>query len=404
MQTQTVIVVLTAMGLVGSSAWLGLLFQSILHRGMAVQLKDLPCNAPGTGWPSLAVLIAARNEAPSVEKGTRSLLEQDYPALEVIAVDDRSTDGTGEILDALARENSRLVVIHVRALPAGWLGKNHALQQASEATNAEWILLTDGDVMFAPGSLRQALAWASGNGLDHLTLAPDTLTETLGERIFLAMFCLAFALHAPVWRVMKRRSKAAVGVGAFNLIRAEAFRSIGGYRRLALSVDDDMRLGRALKFAGFRTGLLLGNDAVSVRWHIGLGGMIRGLEKNFFAALNFRLLVVPLAIFFITIVGVMPFAGLFLGPWWSRAVCAAGIASAAAVLTQARGANDLRWYHALFLPLGALAFIAALLRSVLVTLRTGGVTWRDHHYPLRELRDHVRRRSVWEREVWRSTR
>src|SRR5206468_4082457 len=133
-------------------------------------------------------------------------------------------------------------------------------------------------------------------------------------------------------KVTDFRSKAAAGVGAFNLVRAETFRAIGGFRRLALSVYEDMRLGQALKYAGYRGGLALGKEMVSVRWQVGHGGMIRGLEKNFFAGAEYRLLIVFFALLLLLIIGVAPHAGLFVGPWWTRAVSLLGIGSISLIL------------------------------------------------------------------------
>jgi glycosyltransferase involved in cell wall biosynthesis len=397
--------VVSGLGVLGSLVWVWLYARLLARqRSVTVQLRDVPGDPPGGGWPTLAVIFAARNEADTVEAAARSLLAQDYPGLEIIAVDDRSTDATGATLDALAREDPRLKVVHVRELPPGWLGKNHALQTAAEGTEADWLLLTDADVVFAPGALRKGVAAAVDRGLDHLTLSPDAITETFGERVFMAMFVLAFGLKAPPWRVEDPRRKEAMGVGAFNLVRAEAFRAVGGFRRLALSVDDDLRLGQALKFAGYTPGVMSGHGLVSVRWHVGLGGMVRGLEKNFFAALDFRFRDVFVGLSGLLTVGLFPFLGLFVGPWWARAACAAGVAAVAGILAMAEGQYGVRWYHGLFLPLGALAAALSLVRSVLVTLRNGGVRWRDHLYPLRELKAHVRQRNDWLREVWKSTR
>lgn len=395
--------VVSGLGAFGSWAWILLLGQMAWHRRASVRLADCPPGPPPRGWPSVAILFAARNEADGVETAARSMLAQGAPVSEVIAVDDRSTDATGAILDALAPVDPRLRVVHVRELPSGWLGKNHALQAAAETTAARWLLLTDADVVFAPGSVGKAVGWAEANGFDHLILIPEVPTETWGERVFLGFFALAFALHAPPWRVTNARLKASAGVGAFNLVRADAFRSIGGLRRLALTIDDDVRLGQALKFAGYRAGVVLGTGEVSVRWQVGLGGMVRGLEKNFFAALGFRVWAVPCAVAALLVLGVFPFAGVFVGPWWQRAVCGVGVAAVAAILEASGGPFGVRWYHALGLPLGALAFALALVRSTVVTLRQGGVRWRDHHYPLGELKDHVRRRDAWLRELWLST-
>jgi hypothetical protein len=391
-------------GVLASVFWISRWIQWIYHRESLVWLAEEPVNPPEGGWPSLAVVFAARNEAGMVERAARSMLAQDYPDFRLIAVDDRSTDATGAILDALAAEDARLQVVHVHDLPPGWLGKNHALHAAAADLSVEWILFTDADVIFAPETLRRGVALAVRERLDQLAAAPDVVTESEWERIFLATFSLIFAVHAPPWKVSDPRKKAAVGVGAFNLVRAEAFRAVGGLQHLALSVDDDMRLGQVLKFAGYRTRLAMGHRALAVRWHVGLGGMVRGLEKNFFAGIDFRLITVLLAVPAMFAVGMGPHLGLFFGPWWTRALCAAGLGSIAAILAQERGQSGIAWYHAFFLPIGTTACVLALVRSTWLTLRRRGVRWRDHFYPLHELRAHVRRRNAWTREVWLSTR
>lgn len=405
MASEWVVRIVSGSAVLVASGWISFVVRMVLHRRQRPpRLDALPDDPPAGGWPTLAVAFAARNEAAMVGAATRSMLAQDYPGLNIIAVDDRSTDGTGAILDDLARADSRLSVIHVETLPPGWLGKNHALQAAAESTTAEWVLLTDADVVFAPAALRRAVAYAVAQRLDHLTMAPDVITVAVGERAFMAMFSLLFILHAPPWRVIDRRSKAAMGVGAFNLVRAEAFHAISGFRRLALSVDDDMKLGQALKFAGYRPGLVLGQGQVVVRWHVGIMGMIRGIEKNFYAAVDFKRSRVVVALVALPVLGVLPYVGVFVGPWWARSICAAGVGSIALMLRDAAGISGIRWYHALVVPIGALACFAALARSVFVTLRNGGVLWRDHLYPLAELKTHVARRNAWLNELWRSTR
>ena len=400
----TLMIALSLLGVVGSLIWLGHLAHLIRHRAKAVFLDELGDRTPGGGWPPLAVVFAARDEAGGVEAAARSMLGQDYPRLEVIAVDDRSTDGTGTILDAIGREDYRLRVVHVRELPGGWLGKTHALQMSSGASLARWILFTDADVVFGPGALRKAVAFAEAGGIDLVTVGPEVPTESAGERLFLSLFGLLFTIVAPIGRIDDRRSKAHAGIGAFNLVRAESFRAIGGFDHLKLSVDDDMRLAQALKFAGYRMRFLLGRGAVSVRWQVGLKGMILGLEKNFFAALGFRLWKVLVVVSGLLAVGVAPFVGLFVGPWWARVVCAAGIAAVATTLGVSSKHSRIGWYYALLLPIASVAVLISLLRSVALTLVRDGVRWRGHHYPLRELKEHVRLRDAWMREVWRSTR
>lgn len=392
------------LGVLASLVWFKTLLTLLRNRRHAVVLADLPGDEPPGGWPVLSVIFAARNEDAHVEAATRSLLCQDYPTLNVIAVDDRSTDATGAILDRLAREENRLQVVHVHELPPGWLGKNHALHAAATATASPWILFTDADVVFAPGALRKSVAYAIAERADHVTVVPDVPTEGIGERIFLSMFNLVFLLHSPLRKVIDPRSRAFLGVGAFNLVRAEAYHAIGGMRRLRLSVDDDMRLGQALKWAGYRPRILVGLGAVSVRWHVGALAMIRGLEKNFFAGVNFRLAVVALAVAVLLWLGAGPHVGLLFGPWWTRALCAGGVIAIGAILQVVGRTSRITFPYAALLPLSALMVVTAILRSTWFTLRRGGVTWREHHYPLDDLKAHVRERDEWARELWRSTR
>jgi hypothetical protein len=386
-------VILCAPSVFFSLFWLIQLALTLYHRGGVPAFIDLPDEAPVGGWPALALIFAARNEAAGVERAARSMMTQDYPALEVIAADDRSTDATGAILDRLAAESARLRVVHIRELPDGWLGKPHALHHAAQSASSQWLLFTDGDVLFAPGALRKAIAYALRSGADHVTAAPEVPTESAGERVFMAMFLLMFAANSPYWKVQDMRSGAYLGVGAFNLVRASAFAAIGGFSHLRLSVDDDMRLGQALKLAGYQPRVLIGSGGVSVRWQVGLGGFIRGVEKNFFSAVRFS---TPLAIagaILLLAMGAAPHMGLFVGPWWTRAVCAAGVLSIAGLLS--RGRHGTRWYYGFLTPISGLLVAFALLRSTWITLRQGGIRWRDHFYPLGQLRQHIRERDQW---------
>jgi GT2 family glycosyltransferase len=238
-------------------------------------------------YTKLSVVIPACNEERKLEGALRTVLGQDYPNLEVILVNDRSTDGTGRIMERLAAGREGTAVIHVEELPEGWLGKNHAVRVGAERACGDWLLLTDADVRFHPATLRRAVAHAETQGLDHLTLIPELRLSGYWLRSFVAFFYAAFLVLRGYYKANVPSSKTGVGIGAFNLIRRGAYQKAGGYEALANRPDDDLTLGDRVKKLGMRQELALGHGLIEVEWYSSLGELFRGVEKNTFAALGY---------------------------------------------------------------------------------------------------------------------
>src|SRR6266851_922924 len=251
-------------------------------------IKDF-APASDADCPRITLLLAARDEEEKLPAALATLMEIDYPDLEVIAVDDRSRDSTGRILDEFAASHPRLRVVHITQLPAGWLGKPHALQKAYEASTGDWLLFTDADVRFKTDALRRAAALAKARDLDHLTLLGDVEMIGFWETVLITFFGMAFNMATDPNRVANPNSRAYMGVGAFQLLKRSTYEGSGTHRRLAMEVVDDMKLGKIVKQAGFRSGEGIAQDFVTVRWHAGLGNLIRGVTKNFFAGLGYNL-------------------------------------------------------------------------------------------------------------------
>jgi glycosyltransferase involved in cell wall biosynthesis len=336
--------------------------------------------------PRISVLFAARDEEEKLPAALTTLMELDYPDLEVMAVDDRSQDATGRILDEFASAHPRLRVVHVTQLPAGWLGKPHALQKAYEASRGEWLIFTDADVRFKKDLLRRAIAIVKARNLDHLTLLCDVEMVGFWETALITFFGLGFHLGADPWRASDPRSSRYVGVGAFQLVRRSAYEAGGTHKRLAMEVVDDMKLGKIVKQAGFRSSCGVAQDFVSVRWHAGVGNLVRGVTKNFFAGAGYNLGLVAAQLTGLMMMSVLPFVGLFFTHGWVRVFCA--IAVVIAVGFQAGVAMVMRVspLYALTHPLGGLLFSYMLARSTVVTLWQGGIIWRETFYPLEELK------------------
>jgi glycosyltransferase involved in cell wall biosynthesis len=336
--------------------------------------------------PRISILFAARDEEEKLPAALATLMELDYPQLEVIAVDDRSRDATSRILDEFSSAHSRLCVVHVTGLPPGWLGKPHALQKAYEASTGEWLLFTDADVRFKPDVLRRAITFARQRNLDHLTLLSDVEMVGFWETVLVTFFGLAFHIANDPHRASNPNSRFYVGVGAFQLLKRSAYEASGTHRRLAMEVVDDMKLGKIVKQEGFRSGAGVAQDFVVVRWHAGIGNLIRGVTKNFFAGVGYNLGFVAVSVAGLLLTNVLPFAGLFLGHGWIRVFSTIAVFSALALHAGVAIVMRVSPLYALTNPLGALLFAYMLLRSTVVTLRQGGIIWRDTFYPLDELK------------------
>ncbi len=348
-------------------------------------LRDADLSAPHAN-PPISIIFAARDEAEKLPGALATLLAEDYPNFEVIAVNDRSADATLNILRELENQNPRLKVISVDHLPKGWLGKPHALTAGFERSRGEWLVFTDADVHFAPDVLRRAIALAQARGWDHLSLLASIEMHGFWEITAISYFGLGFVFGNEPWLADNPRSGRYVGIGAFQLVRRDVYEQCGGHRRLRMDVIEDMKLGKIVKQAGFRSGVAVGHGSVKVRWHAGIHNIVRGVTKNLFAACHYNAAFALGAILLTIAMSILPFFGLAFASGWARLF--AGIAAATAVFIHAgivRSTNASPLYG-LTHPLGGLIFCWMLARSAAATLWRGGVVWRETFYPIEDLR------------------
>jgi cellulose synthase/poly-beta-1,6-N-acetylglucosamine synthase-like glycosyltransferase len=348
------------------------------------QLVDQPVHSGPL--PKLSVIVPARNEERNLEEALASLLAVDYDEMEVIVVNDRSTDTTGAILDRMASAHPRIKVVHLHDLPAGWLGKNHALQYGADRASGEWLLFTDADIVFQPTALRRAIGHATTTGLDHLAIGPMTHMPGWLLQAMVATFCYLFSLFAKPWNASNPRSKAHIGIGAFNLVRADVFRAVGGMRPVAMRPDDDLKLGKLLKQCGHRQEFLSGRDMISVEWYRSVSELVVGLEKNSFAALEYSVTAVFAATSVLLLTHVWPFVAIAVTTGATRWLYI--VSAAALLLVSAQSARELKIpaNRAFGFPLCIVLFCYINWRSMWLTLWQRGIRWRDTHYELAELR------------------
>jgi cellulose synthase/poly-beta-1,6-N-acetylglucosamine synthase-like glycosyltransferase len=321
-----------------------------------------------------------------VEDAVNTLLEIDYPAVDLLVVDDRSTDSTGAILDRLSARDERVNVVHIAELPAGWLGKNHALQFGSERAAGEYLLFTDADIMFESSMLRRSVFYAQSEGIDHLTAAPDTRVPGFFLNSFVATFTIFFSAYFRPWKASDPRSKCFVGIGAFNLVRRDVYEAIDGHRPIAMRPDDDVKLGKLIKMNGYRQQFVLGLDTLTVPWYGSIGELIVGLEKNAFAATDYRLSLVIFGTSVMLIANVWPFLGVFATGGWTRWLnLTTSLILISCCWNSARNLKQ-SGLCGLGFPVAVLMFIYIQWRSTLLVLTRRGIRWRDTFYPIDELR------------------
>jgi glycosyltransferase involved in cell wall biosynthesis len=366
------------------------------RRGMP-QIADLSrpeyAVGPETVLPRVSIIVPARNEETMIEAAVRSLLALDYPDYELVVVDDRSEDATGAILDRLQNEDrlknefgGRLTVVHVCELPAGWLGKTHAMWQAAEAATGDWLLFSDADVVHSPDALRRAVGYAEQEQAAHLVLLPTVQMESVGERMMISYFQAMFIFAHRPWKVRDPKAKDVMGVGAFNLIRRDAYEKIGTYRSMRLSVVDDMRLAEKVKEAGLPSRVAFGDNMVTVRWAVGDGGVVRNLTKNFFAHLHYNLVFALLAALAMLWLHLGPWLGTAFATGWARAGYGLALGSLLAVYVAMGRRTRIGIGYVLLHPAASVLMAYTLLRSTALTLGRGGVVWRGTFYPLAELK------------------
>lgn len=338
-------------------------------------------------FPVLSVIIPARDEADSLGPALSSVLDSIPSNAEVILVNDRSSDSTGELAMTMAREDARIRVLNVADLPAGWIGKTHAMQIGADASKGEWLLFTDADVHFETGCIERALNFAVCEGMDHLVVAPELRTRGFWEKVFVSCFVVILLTWLRGWRVNDQASKSFLGIGAFNLVRKEAYHRAGEHHALSDEVIDDLVLGRNLRRTGSFQRVVGGRGSLWVRWNAGLRGLIKGVEKNAYAGFGYNPLRAAGGCIALLTAALVPFLTPILhaafGWSWAGWAALTGLAAWPAfglIYRQAGRHTDVPWLFFPTFPLGAILQVAAIIRSAAAYHIYGGVRWKGTVY------------------------
>lgn len=346
--------------------WLSVLALVSWTRANVLSLSSLQ-SKPRSMWPRVSIVIPARDEGRHIRPALEAKLNDGYPSLEVLVVDDRSTDDTAD--QARSLNDPRVKVTRVDTLPPDWLGKVHALQRGVDASDSEWILFSDADVHLVPGTLTRVVAWAEENEVDFVSALPSMQSKdpwlTLTMQAFLRL--ILFAGRLP--NVSNPKSTAAAGVGAFNLVRRSALAKSPGFEWLKMEIGDDMALGVMLKRTGAKCAFVNACDEISLEFYPSYDAMMRAVEKNGAQA--------PAPVM---LAGLALLTFLEFGFYAAREVGV--VVYFVAVITEFLVAQWLRrpLWVALLPGVGALGLNFAMARSCLLAIKRRGVVWRGTFY------------------------
>lgn len=353
-------------------------------------LVDLDPADPAV-WPRVSAIVPGRDEAASIGAALATRLDDDYPDLELVVVDDRSTDATPEIIAHMAAEDSRVVPIRVVEVPAGWLGKLNALEQGTHAATGEWLLISDADIHFERGTLRKAVAFCEEQGRDFLALVPEFRSGSFAVNVLWATFIRILAMSLSPAGIRDPESSASAGSGSFMLMRRSAYDASPGFEYLRMETADDMALGMIIKQSGGRCEFMNGRNAAWLPSYPSLAAFMRGVEKNGSSLAGTPL---PLVFSGMVLAGLVEYSplitlgvGLATQTGWLTALGAVTTVVATATAVGALWANTHTFIPGLLWPVGWLGIATGVTRAAWLVHRRGGVEWRDTFYSTEEILD-----------------
>lgn len=329
--------------------------------------------------PLVSVIVPARNEERNLDRLLASLRGQDYPAVETIVVDDRSTDRTVEVV----RRFPAVHLVQGTPPPAGWTGKAHACAQGAAVARGEWLLFVDADTAFAPGAVGSAVTYAQEKGSGFLSLFLQQECASFWERLLLPYAYAQYFAGVPVARINTPGRPEALANGQFMLFRRPIYDAVGGHRAVRASIVDDVEMALVLKRRGVSMMMARGEQLGSVRMYDSLRALWEGFAKNSFSFVRISPRGAPAVVGGSLALGAslpLILRALVGGRWTARVVALAGYAIPAAFLAPWYRRFGVSRRYALAHPLAYAVFQAIVFVSGWRTLGRRGVTWKGRTY------------------------
>ena len=257
---------------------------------------------------------------------------------------------------------------------------------AVQRARGSYLLFTDADVFMHPTALKRAVAYATRQEVDHLTASPDCNMPSILLQSFVVLFVNLFAVYTRPWKVSDPNSKAFIGIGAFNLVRRKVYEAVGTHRTIAMRPDDDIKLGKIIKAAGYRQHIVAGADMIRVPWYGSIGELVRGMEKNAFSGVDYRISLVVLVTAALLVFDVWPFIAIWILPGVTRYLYLATILVLLGHSLRTAIQMKQSIWSAMLFPLAVVLMIFIQWRAMILTFWNRGIRWRDTYYSLAQLK------------------
>lgn len=380
----TLVLVLTCLS---ALLWLWQLYAVWTTDRLMPRVAEMP-HSMLTHPPKVSVIIPACNEADTLEQAMLSRLEEDYPNLEFILVDDRSTDNTRQIAEKIAAGDDRVKLVRINRLRTGWLGKVNALDQGVKASSGEWLVFSDADTHVKPGALTRLIHYCESNNLAHVAVLFDFFKGPLLIDACINVFLKALVIAGTPWRIRNPKSRAYGGAGAFSMLRRSALDRTKGLEWLKMEIIDDVSLGMMIKRSGFDCDMVHGGEFIGLHWYKSFKAMTPGLGRALFSSVgDYRSWLLFLAGTLGYIMDMIAYVALIpMGISWLPYMGAGLVLLTLWVSILNARLIGLGLLPALLLPLGNTITFALTLRTAVVTAFQGGVYWRGVFYSKKELR------------------
>jgi len=270
--------------------------------------------------PLISILIPARNEAENISRCLKSLLKQDYPNLEIVVLNDNSTDGTSKVVKVIAEKDNRVRLVEGAPLEDGWIGKNFASHQLAKYAKGEYFIFTDADTLHFPKTVSSAFGALITTKVDALSIYPRQIMVTFAERMTVPIINIALQCFIPFILIKKSKSPLfSTALGQFMMFKREVYEKIGGYESIKGNMVDDIQISKRVKKAGYKFMIFDGRNTIYCRMYKNLKGVIIGLAKSIYPAFNGNILSLFSFTGLLTATLLIPFTllplGAFLFDW-----------------------------------------------------------------------------------------